>query len=141
MQDENKTLVRHMVDVIQNNHELGRMEEFFIPNFLNHAESPGVETEGNAIERARAVFRGIFAAFPDFRAEIKAQVAEGDRVVTHKVFYGTHKGPFMGLAPTGKEVRFEVIDILRIEEGKIVEHLGVQDRLPLLRELGLLALP
>lgn len=140
MQEENKALVRQMVEVLQNNHELERMEEFFTPDFLNHAEPPG-EAEGNAVERARAVFRGIFAAFPDFRAEIKAQMAEGDQVMTHKIFRGTHKGPFMGLAATDKAICFEVIDILRIQDGKIIEHTGVQDRLPLLRQLGLFPSP
>jgi predicted ester cyclase len=36
------------------------------------------------------------AAFPDLRAEIVEQFADGDRVVTRKTFHGTHQGPFKG---------------------------------------------
>jgi steroid delta-isomerase-like uncharacterized protein len=139
MPEENKAIVRRMVEAIQNNHQLDRLEEFFHPNFVNHLEDGEPPAEANAIERARGVFGALFAAFPDLHVSVRCQVAEGDQVVTHKLFRGTHRGEFMGVPATGRPIEFAVIDILRLQDGKVAEHWAVQDRLALMQQLGLLA--
>ena len=53
---------------------------------------------------------------------------------------GTNTGPFMG-APTGEPVRFTVIDIARVVDGRIVEHWGIPDRFEILIRLGRLTPP
>jgi predicted ester cyclase len=50
---------------------------------------------------------------------------------------GTNDGSFMGHAPTGRSMRTDVFDALRVEDGLIVEHWGVPDRLGALFQLGL----
>jgi predicted ester cyclase len=84
----------------------------------------------------RQQFDGFRAAFDGFRATILDQVAEGDKVVTRKVFTGTHRGAFQGLEPTGRDVEIHVIDIVRVADGRIVEHWNCVDRLGLLAQLG-----
>ena len=42
----------------------------------------------------------------------------------------------MGLEPTGNRVEFEVMDTVRFENGKGVEHWGVSDALSLMRQIG-----
>ncbi len=84
-----------------------------------------------------APFRG---AFPDFTMEIVELIAEGERVVAHCRCSGTHRGQWLGVAPTGR--RFESVDevyIFAIEHGKLVSALGVEDNLSRLRQLGILA--
>ena len=137
MSTENKMLVQRMVEVVQNQHQLERMVDFFEPNFVNHLDHDPCSPL-NSIEKAQQMFRQMFTAFPDMRVTIQQQVAEGDTVMTHKVFAGTHLGAFMGTAPSGKLIRFGVIDILRLENGKIVEHMAIQDRLGMLQQLGLI---
>jgi predicted ester cyclase len=83
----------------------------------------------------------VFTAFPDMRAEIHDQVAEGDKVVTRKTFYGTQQGEFMGIPPTGKKVAFDVIDIFRIADGRILEHWFAGDMLGLMQQLGAVPAP
>lgn len=53
-------------------------------------------------------------AFPDFRAEIGWQTVESDLVTTYKVYYGTHLGPLLGVAPTGRAIHFETVDAFRV---------------------------
>jgi len=137
MSAENKVLVQRMVDVVQNQHQLDCMGDFFEPNFVNHLDH-APDSPLNSIEKAQQVFTQMFTAFPDLRVTIQHQVAEGDTVMTHKIFQGTHQGAFMGVAPSGKPISFGVIDILRLENGKIVEHWAIQDRLGLMQQLGLL---
>ena len=141
MSEANKATVRRLVEEVQNGHDLARMDAFFTPNFINHLEAPDLSSEHNAVERAKMVFREIFTAFPDLHVTIQDQVAEGDKVVTHKLFQGTHQGTFMGVAPTGRQIAFAVIDILRLEHGKVVEHWAIQDRLALMQQLGMLPVP
>jgi predicted ester cyclase len=49
---------------------------------------------------------------------------------------GTHRGEFMGIAPTGKHVTVTAITIFRVEEGKIAELWNNVDALGLLQQLG-----
>ena len=56
---------------------------------------------------------------------IHDQVCEGDKVTTRKTIKGTHDGTFMGIEPTGRAVAIDVIDIIRVREGRYVEHWGI----------------
>jgi len=138
MSEANKATVRRLVEEVQNRHDPARMDAFFTPNFINHLEAPDLSSEHNTVERAKIAFREMFTAFPDLHVTIQDQVAEGDKVVTHKLFQGTHQGTFMGIAPTGRQITFAVIDILRLDNGKVVEHWAIQDRLALMQQLGIL---
>jgi len=62
-------------------------------------------------------------------------------VVTRKVFRGTHRGELMGIPPTGRTVAIDVIDVVRLEDGRTVEHWNVVDRLGLLHQLGAIPEP
>lgn len=63
----------------------------------------------------------FFTGFPDFRMSIEDIVAQGDKVAARFIERGTHNGEFMGITPTGRQVTWTEIGILRIEGGKIVE--------------------
>ena len=76
------------------------------------------------------------AAFPDLHGEIVEQMADGDGVATRKTFHGTHQGPLMGIPPTGKSVAISVIDLVRVRDGRIVEHWNVVDVPGLMAQLG-----
>ena len=79
----------------------------------------------------KTALKAFFNAFPDLEVEILTQVAEGDVVATHKVFRGTHLGTFLGVAATGRQVEFDVMEFLVLREGKITEHWGMP-RIPVL---------
>jgi steroid delta-isomerase-like uncharacterized protein len=78
----------------------------------------------------------MFAAFPDMHFTVRQQIAEGDKVLTHKTFHGTHRGPFMGIPATGKEVSIDVMDIFTVTDGRMREHWTVSDMLGMLQQLG-----
>ena len=48
----------------------------------------------------------------------------------------THQGPYMGIAPTGREVRFMLLWIERIVDGKVIQHWALPDFLSLFRQVG-----
>ena len=63
-------------------------------------------------------------------------IAEGDKVVARVTMTGTHTGDFWGVPPTGRKVNLTAIYIVRIADGKIVEHWGEEDGMKVFRQLG-----
>lgn len=94
----------------------------------DHADGP---------EGVKAVIRALRAACSDFRLEIEDLVVDGDLAWSRNVGSGTNDGSFMGHPPTGRRMRVDVFDVVRVRDGKIVEHWGVPDRLGALFQLGL----
>jgi steroid delta-isomerase-like uncharacterized protein len=136
--EENKALVRRFIEEVQSQHKLTAVDEIMDPNMIDHYGQP---SNLNSVEAFKKFFAGFIAAFPDVKAVIHNQVAEGDNVVTHKTFHGTHKGEFMGIPPTGKKVAIELIDIFRISRGKLVEHWAVADMMSVMQQLGVIPSP
>jgi steroid delta-isomerase-like uncharacterized protein len=130
--EKNKALIRRFVEEVQSQHKLTLVDEIMDPHMIDHYGKPSP----NSVEAFKKFFSGFIAAFPDVKAVIHNQVAEGDKVITHKTFHGTHKGEFMGIPPTGKKVSLELIDIFRISGEKLVEHWAVADMLSVLQQLG-----
>ena len=63
-----------------------------------------------------------------------------DLVTTYKIYSGTQTGAFLGVAPTGLRVEFETVDVMRVVEGKIIEHWGVGNLLKVMAQLGVISL-
>ncbi|MFQ5674713.1 MAG: ester cyclase [bacterium] len=140
--EENKAIVRRFVEEVQSQHDLDIVGELMDTNMIDHYyDAQGLQQPKNAVEGFKKFFSGMLAAFPDIKAVIHKQVAEGDNVVTHKTLHGTHKGEFRGIPPTGKKVSVDVIDIFRIADGKMVEHWTVIDWMGLLQQLGAITPP
>ena len=82
-------------------------------------------------------FRNLALAFPDMRMSVEDLFASGDRTVARVRVTGTHKGEFMGVAPTASRADMELIDIMRFDRyGLVCEHWGVADMLALMQQLG-----
>jgi steroid delta-isomerase-like uncharacterized protein len=135
--DDNKALVRRFVYEVQSEHKLDLIDELFSPDFIDHYAG----TAPPYREGTKRFLTGIFTAFPDVKATIHEQTAVADKVWTRKTFHGNHKGPFMGIPPTGNPIAVEVMDLFRIEDGMIVEHWGVSNMLGLLQQIGAFPIP
>ena len=75
-------------------------------------------------------------AFPDMHFTVHFQMEDGDKVVNCWTAHATHRGDFMGIPATGREVAYNGISIARFEEGKVVEEWTVMDMLALMQQLG-----
>ena len=135
--EDNKALFRRWCEVISQN-RLDRVEEIIAPDEIDHALPPGVPP---GLEGVKQIFTLLHTAFPDLQIQIDDLIAEGDQVVGRITARGTHQGEFMGIAPTGKPVSFNAIDVVRIDGGKIVERWSQADMLGLLQQLGAVPVP
>lgn len=79
----------------------------------------------------------LYAAFPDFYAEIENLVVDEttQQVAIKWKATGTQRGEFMGFKPTGKNIQFSGIEIIRLEKGLIIERWGEWDGIDLLHQL------
>jgi predicted ester cyclase len=137
--EQNKALVRQLVEEVINQGNISMIDEFLIPDFVEHEELPPGIPPGR--EAPKVLFTMLRSAFPDLKATIEHLIAEGDEVVLHMTWAGTHEGEFMGIPPTGKRISINVIDILGIAEGKFVEHWGVMDSMAMMQQLGVVPAP
>jgi len=118
--ERNKNLVRQMNDVVWNEGDLDRIDEYFSPHFVRHF-LPG-DSELKGIDSLREHERMLREAFPDWREEIKHIVAEEDLVVIHFVSTGTNLGGWLDKPPTGRKIIINEMSILRIEDDKVAEQ-------------------
>ena len=118
--EENKSLVRREQEELWNySGDLDAAEELF--------------AAGEAPKQQAADFR---RGFPDVTSTIEDLIAEGDKVVARWRSRATHRGDYMGMPPSGKEVQIMGISVYRIEEGKIAESWMVEDQFGLMRQIG-----
>jgi predicted ester cyclase len=122
LQQNKAVVVRFNKEVIERGDEAA-FRELMAPDFVNRTAPPGAPTGPEGMwSTSNRVLR---PAFPDLSVEIHEQIAEGDKVTTRKTIRGTHRGELFGVAPTGKSVAIDVIDIVRIVDGRYAEHWGV----------------
>lgn len=134
MSESNKALIKRFVTEYQTGNDQQVLHDTVSPRLVNR--TPMTPDPQGGVEEVKGIFDMFHAAFADFAVEINDQLAEGDKVMTYKTFTGTHTAELFGVPPTGRKVRFDVMDIVRIAGGQIVEHWGVVDQLGLLRQLG-----
>jgi ketosteroid isomerase-like protein len=132
--EKNKITIRRLLEAVS----MGNMEtvdEFTSADLIIHGDTllpfgRGRELGKNPIEAFRA-------AFPDAQCTVEQLFAEQDKVVSRIAVSGTHKGQWLGAAPTGKEITWTVSTVTRFHDGKLVELWGIADELGLMQKIGL----
>jgi predicted ester cyclase len=132
--EQNKQLVIRFNKEYVEKGDRKSFEELVAEDVVNHAAPPGTsQGPDSMIHFLQNILR---TGFPDLSVEILEQVAEGDLVSTRKAIHATHSGDFMGIPPTGKKVIINVIDIIRLRQGKYVEHWGMSNLSDVIAELS-----
>src|SRR5260221_2779978 len=137
--EENKAAERRFYEEVWHKHHLGYVDELVAPEVVEH--NPAVPGQGPGLEGFRQMIAMALSAFPDVQITIEDLVAEGDKVVVRWMGRGTHRGEFMGIPPTNKQVTPAGIDIWRYEGGKRVESWRQWDLLGLMQQLGVVPTP
>jgi predicted ester cyclase len=124
--EQNKEMVRHMIEAINAGTEDKAIDELFVPR---------------AARRVKRLFGEFRSAFPDWQEETVELVAEGNTVAGRFKCSGTHRGVFLGEAPTGKRMEVEEVFFFRAEDGKFVDFWALEDSMGRMRQLGLIPSP
>src|SRR5262245_30517483 len=137
---QNKVAIWQMFKVVEQKGFIAQ-SEFFANQVINQ----GIPVNR---EMVRAILQDVLTTFPDVKMAPLNIVAEGDWVVAHCMFSGTHKGIgqshlvheglLAGVPPTGKSFKTRHIHMFRMENGLIVEHWAARNDVDMARQLGLL---
>lgn len=123
MSEANKAVVlRFNRDVIERG-DRAAFEQLMSPEFVNRTAPPNMSSGPDGMWM---MFDKVLRpAMPDLAVDIHEQVAERDLVTTLKTIRGTHRGELFGVPPTGRAVEIQVIDIVRVRDGRYLEHWGM----------------
>ena len=114
---------------------LNVIDEFFAPHVVIHM-APNPDMKG--LEAYKQFVRGVRTAFPDLQILLEEIILEGDRSAMRYTARGTHKGEFMGMAATGKQVTWAGCEVMHWEGGKVVEGWWYADALGMMQQLGVI---
>ncbi|MEU4210104.1 ester cyclase [Streptomyces sp. NPDC026206] len=130
----NKATARRFYEEVAIGGDLDLIDELFTADYRDHDVGKEEETVVGceAMKQDVAAWRDAF----DFDFTLHCQPAEGDQVIAHWTWRGTHKGDFMGLQPTGRTATMDGVTIHRFVDGRIAEGWWIYDMLGLLRQLG-----
>ncbi len=133
MSENNKQLVRRLVEEGFNKGNLSVYDELLADDYVYHEPTIG---EKHGRQGSRELVTMYRNAFPDARLTINEQIAEGNTVVTRWTAHGTHRGELMGIPPTGHQVTVEGVIVTHFRNNKIVEEFETYDALGMFRQLG-----
>ena len=139
--EENKRLAREAIRSLSSG-DLGAVDQIYAPNYVHHQHHhPNDPRDLHGVEAMKTFATELREAFPDFHDTIDIQLAEDELVATRVTSRGTHKGTFLGVEPTNKELSWTGITIDRISEGKIVESWTNWDMMGMMQQLGVVRAP
>jgi predicted ester cyclase len=136
---EPEHLFRRLIEEGSNAGDLSVADAVTAPDLAEHQEFGPDHAPG--AEGVRAVISSLRRAFSDFHLQIEDLAVSGDTLWARLTATGTHDGPFMGHPPTGRRMRATVFDVIRVADGRMVEHWGVPDRLSVLYQLEIVPRP
>ncbi len=128
-------LVRRSVDELWNAGDVAVAFELYAERFV--AYDPFVPDQPFGPEGVARLVTLYREAFPDLRVSIEDVIVDGHRGAARWRSLVTHRGPLLGLAPTGRSADVSGAVLFRVQEGKFIEQHACWDTLGLLRQLGL----
>jgi len=112
------------------------VDEICSPDLVEHQFGLSGDSAA-AIQHVKDAMRQVHGAVPDISFTIEDSVENGDKLWVRVRAQGTATGPFFG-PPSGRPIDFTVFDVVRVVDGRIVEHWGVPDRFAMLAQTGVL---
>ena len=130
---KNVTAVKRFFEEVWNKGNLSLVDELLTQDYEDHNRPPGTPRGHKGYKSSVNMFR---TGFPDIQFTLDHIIAEGDRLAIRLTGKGTHKGNFMGIPATGKQVSFGGMTFIRFQDGKVAERWGISDIPGLMQQLG-----
>ena len=129
-----KKLNTYFYDEVFRRQNVGALDDLLTDDFMEHIPAPGQSTDRQG---AKMFISHMLQAFPDLDFEIQLQIAENDTISVIGTMTGTHDGEFLGVPPTGRPIRVQVMDTSTVRDGKFSDHWGLIDVPTLMNQVGM----
>ena len=133
--EDNKAIARRTFEEIFPACDVGGLAAITDEHVVAHGRRPD-EPEG--FEGVKRTMLWLATVFSDQRWEVHDVFGDGDRVALHATHHGRQTGELMGIPPTGREVAYDYVHMLRFRDGKAIEHRSVRDTMTLMQQLGVI---
>jgi predicted ester cyclase len=133
---DHRTLARQIIEEAFGRNRPDVIDDIIAVDCVEHQRGLGPGRDG-----VKETIATLNRWFSDFSLTVEAMTVDGDTVWCRNRARGVNTGSVMGFPPTGRRFETDVLDIMRFEDGLMVEHWGVADQLGLLIQLGLLQRP
>ena len=137
IEEQNKALVKRWFEEVDKGDIesiFALVDQIFPDDYISH----GADYEMHGPKDLKEHITSSQNSFSDMQHIIGNNFAEENMVATQCTFRATHKGEYMGIPPTGKQITFPVLYIHRIEDGKIKEAwIDYDSLLSLAMQLGM----
>ena len=130
--EQNKNVVRRFVEEVWNQRQVNLCDELVDTAIVGHYA--GREIRGG-LPRTKEIANYWCSALSGFTFHIEDIFGEGDRVVAHIPFEGTHVKNLLGIDSTGRKVKVDEMLICRLKGGKIAEVWEAFDEYGLRKQL------
>ncbi len=132
---DNLEMYETVWDDILNKREIDKINETNFDTSITFV-SPPENVVG--IEDFKAYYQNYLTGFSDITFTLIDVLGQGDKIVKHWNFKGTHTGEFFGIPASGNKVDIDGVTLVKMKDGKIAQEQDVLDNLLFYKQLGLI---
>jgi steroid delta-isomerase-like uncharacterized protein len=138
LSNEIQNMIRSYIDSV-NRENPSQVEPLLADNI--QWSSPAGDSSGR--EETRKHMEKWFTAFPDLKLEQVNAMGDGNQAAVECRLIGTHKGTlvtdFGQFAPTQKKINVDIVNLIKVQNGKISEIRVFYDSAVVMNQLGIQA--
>ena len=137
MSEQNNRHVVEQAFAALNAHDIDTYLKLLDDSFVSESELSGPI---NGPTGVRKMLQMYLTAFPDLHFEIEQIITSGDHVISRYRATGTHKGDFLGIAPTNTSITLRGCTVGEMKDGKSIRSRIYADHAKLFQQLGVLSI-
>ena len=125
---------RKVIDMM-NTGKMDDMGKYIDDKMVDHQMMPGQKP---GLAGLKEMMMGMHTAIPDMKFTINQITADSNTIWALSTMTGTNTGSMMGMPPTGKAINVQAVDIIRLSNGKAVEHWGFMEEKKMMEQMGMM---
>jgi len=132
---KNMQMQKLFYEEVYNKHNTAMIDSIVAPDYAEHCIEPGYTPDRAGLKKS---FDDFIKAFPDMHTQVNFMVADSDYVTVQYTFTATNTGSAGGIAPSGKKINIDGVDIIKYKNGKAIGHWGYNEEVKMMTQMGMM---